>query len=86
MAHTNGIPAGGFKNLSDSTQPGFSSIMAVHGKACREVLQGFPSGNIHDIAGVIQSCEEMFPLLKEFRNTCPELDRKIEDLFILTGT
>lgn len=78
------MPAEGFKNVMDGFDPYFMAYSNVHATACRELLKKQPSpSRCAELADVISRCEGRFGLLREFRQTQPELNRMVEDLLAL---
>lgn len=78
---TNGIPEYGFKNVMDGFHPEFHTHSQMHATACNFILKGEATPEqMRKLSEIVQTCEAKFPLLREFRETCPDLNDAINDL------
>lgn len=74
-------PTPKFKNTQDLFHPHIHSFVVIHGNACRELVKEYPSySREQELLDVILDCEEKFPILREFRQSAPEIDRPIQSL------
>jgi hypothetical protein len=70
-----------FKNTQDLFHPQIGAFVKIHGYACKELMQDYPSPSREaELLDIILDSETKFPILREFRETYPELHARVEVL------